>query len=128
MSPTSYQTAPPRNIMVAQRRDRVKFSLLTAESARGVIISMMPADRTKRIAAVSAAGIVVLASAYYFASGSRSATSKLVPFVPPVYTGAVLAGEQSGEVQGGQQRIHIYSVKAATEDVLGFYRKELMAR
>jgi hypothetical protein len=94
----------------------------------GAIISMMPTARTKRIAAVSAAGAVVLASAYYFASGSRSVPSNLAPFVPPVYPGAILNAEKSDVVQGGRQHLRLYTVKGATEDLLGFYRKELTAR
>jgi hypothetical protein len=88
----------------------------------------MPTARLTRIAAVSAAGIAVLASAYYFASGTRGGASKLPPFVPPVYPAAVMTAEQSDDVQGGRQHIRIYTVKAATEDLLGFYRKELTAR
>jgi len=84
--------------------------------------------RTKRLAAASAAGIVALASAYYFAFGSRTPSVKLPAFVPPVYPGAVLQAEQSDEVQSGRQHIRIYSVKAGTETLLDFYRKELTAR
>jgi hypothetical protein len=45
-----------------------------------------------------------------------------------VFGGAALLDQQSNEVQGASQRISIYSATAGTEDLLAFFRKELLAR
>ena len=84
-----------------------------------------PQKKKRRAWAVAAVAIVAAGS---WMALQRGGPPKLPLFVPPVYGGANLQSEESNEAQGSAQRIRIYSVKAPTETVLGFYRKELLSR
>ena len=106
MSPTSYQTAPPRNIMVAYVLPRVKLSRYFRS---GVI--MAPMSRTRGWLMLASLSIAAVAC------GSRPADPKALPSWIAAYPGSPPPEKTESSF--------IFQTKDPPETVINFYERQL---